>query len=59
MLSPCEREIAKEGRYVKPNLHVRLFKDDQLVDGTMTNEGLFFPIDGPLAFLNAHRACGD
>ncbi|WP_175816950.1 hypothetical protein [Burkholderia diffusa] len=57
--SPREREIANEGRYVEPNLDVQLIKDGQLVDGTMTNEGLFFPIDGPLAFLNAHRACGD
>ena len=41
------------------DFEVQLIKDGQLIDGTMTHDGLFFPIDGPLAFLNSHRAVGD
>ncbi|WP_234745700.1 hypothetical protein [Burkholderia sp. WTPI3] len=59
LLSPQEREIEKEGCHVVPDLDVQLVKDGQLVDGTMTSDGLFFPIDGPLAFLDAHRAVAD
>ncbi|RQS03208.1 hypothetical protein DIE07_32240 [Burkholderia sp. Bp9002] len=41
------------------DFEVQLIKDGQLIDGTTTRDGLFFPIDGPLAFLNSHRAAGD
>ncbi|WP_420213437.1 hypothetical protein ACN8ZM_40200 (plasmid) [Burkholderia aenigmatica] len=59
LLSPQEQEIAKEGCYVEPDLDVQLIKDGELVDGTLTSDGMFFPIDGPLAFLNSHRTVAD
>ncbi|OJA84503.1 hypothetical protein [Burkholderia ubonensis] len=59
LLSPRERTLQDEGYQVDGDLDVQLIKDGQLIDGTMTNEGLFFPIDGPFAFLNLHRATDD
>lgn len=56
--SPRERELENEGFYVDCAIDIQLIQNGELIDGTRTDDGLFFPIDGPLAFLNPHRMAG-
>ncbi|MEX3630005.1 MAG: hypothetical protein VB138_11560 [Burkholderia sp.] len=57
--SPRERELEEQGYLIIGDCEVRLIKDGELIDGTQTRDGLFFPIDGPLAFLNRYRPTGE
>ncbi|KVM84620.1 hypothetical protein WT05_15540 [Burkholderia stagnalis] len=57
--SPRELELEKQGYVLMGNLDVKLIKDGKLIAGAMTIDGLFFPIDGPLEFLNKHRPVSD
>ena len=53
--SPRERELEEKGFLVIGDCDVQLIKDGELIEGIRTEDGLFFPIDGPLAFLNPYR----
>ncbi|WP_150123321.1 hypothetical protein [Burkholderia cenocepacia] len=54
--SPHQLELERQGYMLVDLGEVQLIKDGELIDGIRTADGIFFPIDGPLAFLNQHRA---